>query len=179
MAEDAHDGACFARLDGRVRGAGRLKGRADRVDTKVMRRMTRLVLTGLVLSMLGLSACVDDAMTNRLEDTYAIADFEIEGAERERNEFNDLVPSTREGPTGITQIFEPLGESDLDDIFAAAMAAAEADGWDMQPPAEGSGLTQWAGIQPLPETDSCDVLTVSRGAGTGQVVVKLREGRCE
>lgn len=159
------------------RGADRLKGHTDRVDVKVMLRVTRVAITGLVMSMLGLSACVDDTMTNRLEETYGIADFEIEGAERHRTEHNRV--STREGPTGITQRFEPLGETELDDILASALAAAEADGWEMQPPVEGSGVNLWIGYRPVAETDGCDVLSVSPGLATGHAIVELKEGRCQ
>jgi len=127
------------------------------------------------MSILGLilitAACGSSAMTDRLEATYAMADFEIEGAERSRTEFNGS--TVVDGPRGISQRFTPLNGVEPEEVYEAAVAAAEADGWELRP----SSLGGVVGDRRVAGAESCDALTIN-DPFDGKVLVRLQESTC-
>lgn len=117
------------------------------------------------------AACGSSEMTDRLEATYAIADFEIEGAERSRTAFRETIV---DGPQGISQAFTPVDGVSAEDVHAAVVAAAEADGWELIDP---PGSNHSFGYRPVAGRETCDAVTIFDPLD-GLVIVKLQETRC-
>ena len=84
-----------------------------------MRRIAALAIITFLLAGCGAS------LTDRFEGTYAIADFELDGATRERSKSNEAWYTTAEGSYGITQNFTPEANADAALVLDAALAAAE------------------------------------------------------
>ena len=116
-----------------------------------------------------------DNLTDRFEETYAIADFEIEGTTRERTKSNEAWYTTAEGSYGITQNFAGDPGIDEEAVIQSALSVAEADGWEME---FSETISTWLGQQPSPAGEGCDNLQIGPGGKADIVRVRLSEGRC-
>ena len=144
--------------------------RSSAVDSALM-RVPVILFSALVFLLAGCG----ESLPDRLEDTYAIADFEIDGAARERTESSEAWYTTAEGSYGITQRFVPDPGIEVETVLAEALAAAEADGWQMEVP---ETLSSWYGKRPSPDGEGCDNVSIGVLRSANEVNVSLGGGRC-